>query len=220
MKFDVLIPAYNEADAIYDIVQMFKDCKSVSKVIVIDNNSIDDTAKLASSAGAVVHREQRVGKGFALKTGFQYTEQQTIFVCDADIRGLSPEKTERLVYPVFNQELEFCRASINRGFESAPITNLVALPLLSILFPDLKDVREPLGGIFAIRRDTALELEFPGDWGVDVSITLELHLHKKAFREIFIPDINHRKKDLISYAKMSQDVIRAILNKAGSIKTL
>src|ERR1700694_29131 len=65
----VAITAYNDAEATADAVRQFKSQPGVIEVIVIDNNSHDNTAELASVAGARVVRERRQGYGYACMSG-------------------------------------------------------------------------------------------------------------------------------------------------------
>ena len=68
-RIAVAITAYNDAEATARAVRDFKRQPSVVKVLVIDNNSTDDTALLATAAGAEVIREPRQGYGFACIRG-------------------------------------------------------------------------------------------------------------------------------------------------------
>lgn len=70
MRPTVVIPAHNEAKTISKVV---KEAKKYAKVIVVDDGSVDKTFKQAKKAGAVVLRHIiNLGKGAALKTGFDY----------------------------------------------------------------------------------------------------------------------------------------------------
>lgn len=69
VRMAVAITAYNEAQAIAKVVEEFKAQDGVVEVIVIDNNSRDDTAALATAAGARVVRETRQGYGYACMRG-------------------------------------------------------------------------------------------------------------------------------------------------------
>ncbi len=71
MNIVVAITAYNEADAISGVVEEFKSQEGVAEVIVIDNNSRDDTLALAAAAGAKVVEETRQGYGYACIRGLQ-----------------------------------------------------------------------------------------------------------------------------------------------------
>lgn len=71
MKICLLIPAYNEARTIGQVVSEAR--KVIEYVVVVDDGSRDNTAQLAEDSGAVVikHPVNR-GKGAALRTGFQH----------------------------------------------------------------------------------------------------------------------------------------------------
>ena len=71
MKMVVAITAYNEGQAIAQVVEDFRAQKDVAQVIVIDNNSRDETAVLATNAGAKVVQETQQGYGFACIRGLQ-----------------------------------------------------------------------------------------------------------------------------------------------------
>ena len=71
----LVIPAFNEASHIGPLITLAR--KYISDILVIDDGSIDETAAIASSAGAVVHRvERNAGKGEALKIGFRFAIEQ------------------------------------------------------------------------------------------------------------------------------------------------
>ncbi len=59
----VLLPCYNEASTIGQVVQGFQTALPTARIYVYDNNSTDGTALRAVLAGATVVRERRQGKG-------------------------------------------------------------------------------------------------------------------------------------------------------------
>jgi hypothetical protein len=75
------IIAYNEAEAIAGLVKAFKAQEGVVEVLVIDNNSLDGTAELATAAGARVVPEQRQGYGYACMRALR----EGALVPDADV---------------------------------------------------------------------------------------------------------------------------------------
>jgi glycosyltransferase involved in cell wall biosynthesis len=89
----VLIPAFNAAKSVGDVVWQCKEF--VPDVVVIDDGSSDDTAAVARAAGAaVVSHPRNHGKGAALKTGFAYVLQRgydLVVTLDADGQHLPRE---------------------------------------------------------------------------------------------------------------------------------
>jgi len=70
MKTVAVMPAYNEEKTIYEMVKKTK--QYVNKIIVVDDGSSDNTAKLAKLAGAVVIRHKKnMGLGSAIRTGLE-----------------------------------------------------------------------------------------------------------------------------------------------------
>jgi glycosyltransferase involved in cell wall biosynthesis len=89
----VLIPAYNAAKSVGDVVRASKDI--VRDVVVVNDGSRDDTASVARAAGAeVVDHPQNRGKGGALKTGFAHAIKNgydVVVTLDADGQHLPRE---------------------------------------------------------------------------------------------------------------------------------
>ena len=71
MQIAVIIPAFNEEKSIGKVVNAIpKDL--VQTIIVVNNNSTDDTINVANSAGAIVLTENRKGYGWACLKGIDY----------------------------------------------------------------------------------------------------------------------------------------------------
>ncbi len=71
MKIGVIIPAFNEAETIPHLIEHL--LPLVNEVVVVDDGSTDSTAEEAKTRGArVLRHPMRMGKGAALRTGFQY----------------------------------------------------------------------------------------------------------------------------------------------------
>jgi len=105
-KITVLIPCYNEEGGIRDVITSFP-VKSIREqgytleIIIIDNNSTDDTAKIAQSLGATVLFEPEKGKGNAMRRGFNAITKDTDYVVmiDGDTT-YRPEELLRLIEPI------------------------------------------------------------------------------------------------------------------------
>ncbi len=80
----VLIPCYNEAITIRKVVEDFRRALPEADIYVCDNNSTDGTGDIAAEAGAVVLREPRQGKGYAVRTLFERVEADLYVMTDGD----------------------------------------------------------------------------------------------------------------------------------------
>lgn len=83
-KIAVLIPCYNEALTIAKVVEDWKTALPEATVYVYDNNSTDDTAKIARQAGAVVRHEYQQGKGNVIRRMFREVDAEVYLMVDGD----------------------------------------------------------------------------------------------------------------------------------------
>lgn len=83
-KIAVLIPCYNEEKTITKVVTDAKAALPEAVVYVYDNNSTDETVKLAEEAGAVVRHEYRQGKGNVVRRMFREIEAECYLMIDGD----------------------------------------------------------------------------------------------------------------------------------------
>ncbi len=80
----VLLPCYNEATTIGDVVTAFRAALPGARIYVYDNNSKDQTALRAALAGATVVRETRQGKGHVVRRMFSDIEADIYLMADGD----------------------------------------------------------------------------------------------------------------------------------------
>jgi glycosyltransferase involved in cell wall biosynthesis len=83
-RIAVLVPCWNEEAAIAKVVADFKGALPSADVYVYDNNSKDRTAELAHTAGAIVRRETRQGKGNVVRRMFADIEADIYVLVDGD----------------------------------------------------------------------------------------------------------------------------------------
>lgn len=114
---DVIIPAYNEQDAIGEVVREIPGF--VRNIIVVNNNSTDHTKLNASKAGALVVDEPQRGYGKACLTGMAYIQSLTVqphivVFIDGDYSDY-PQEMELLVQPILEREADFVIGSREKG---------------------------------------------------------------------------------------------------------
>ena len=83
-KIAVLIPCYNEALTIEKVVKDAKNALPEATIYVYDNNSTDDTAKIAENAGAIVRHEYQQGKGNVIRRMFREIDAECYLMIDGD----------------------------------------------------------------------------------------------------------------------------------------
>jgi len=115
-KIAVVIPAYNEAESVGDVVRQIprEVCGEPTAVLVVDDGSRDDTGEAAAKEGAVVARHViNRGGGGALRTGYRLMAESgalVVVTLDADGQHL-PSEMERLVKPVLGDEVDVAHGS-------------------------------------------------------------------------------------------------------------
>ena len=100
LEIAVLVPCLNEQAAIGKVVADFRAALPTATVYVYDNNSTDDTAKVAAAAGAEVRRERRPGKGNVVRRMFQDVEADVYVMVDGDDTyeaAVAPQLVDKLV---------------------------------------------------------------------------------------------------------------------------
>lgn len=104
-KIAVLIPCYNEAATIKKVVTDFHESLPEAVIYVYDNNSTDDTARLAEEAGAVLRHEYQQGKGNVIRRMFREIDAEVYIMVDGDDTypaDVAPE----LVAPILEKQAD------------------------------------------------------------------------------------------------------------------
>jgi glycosyltransferase involved in cell wall biosynthesis len=165
-----VVPAYNEADTIAEVVASLRRCAPDFDTLVVDDGSTDATAILASEAGAQVLRLPfNVGIGGAVQTGFVYErllgamEQENV-----DVVCGSRFLTADYRYP-------------------APLSRRTGIHIFAFLLSRIvgMPVSDPTSG-FRLYNRRAIELfarDYPHDYP-EVEAVLILHRHRLRMREI------------------------------------
>lgn len=208
----VIIPAYNEADSITRVINDIPNI--VDEIIVVSNNSTDDTEINAKKAGATVLTEPRKGYGYACLKGMQYIANQNekpeiIVFLDGDYSDY-PEELNKIVAPIVNDDIDFViGARVKRLREQGAMTfpqifgNWLATFLMRIMF---NSTFTDLGPFRAIKYDKLLRLNMEDKtYGWTVEMQLKALKQKLTYTEI---PVNYRNR--IGVSKVSGTVKGAI----------
>ncbi|UJP64786.1 glycosyltransferase family 2 protein [Mongoliitalea daihaiensis] len=114
---DVIIPAYNEEQSIHHVIKEIP--TFVRHIIVVNNNSTDQTKTVAQQAGAIVLDEPIMGYGRACLTGMTFLESldrqpDMLVFLDGDYSDY-PEQMHDLIQPIINNDIDFVLGSRAKG---------------------------------------------------------------------------------------------------------
>jgi len=201
----------------------------LDELIVLDDRSVDDTARLAAEAGATVvpiddiHACYGVGhgKGNALWSSLVASSGDVVVWCDGDVTSFHPEWVLRLVGPLLvEDELALVKAMYHRPTAAGGggrTTELVARPLLSLLFPDLTGLDQPLSGEFAGRRSMLERIPFVEGWGVEIAMLIDLaqRFGSTSIGQVDLGERHHRHRALHALSVQAAEVMATALARVG-----
>lgn len=200
----VIIPAFNEAEAIAKVIAEIPQ-DLVSEIIVVNNNSRDETSKVAKAAGATVLNEHRQGYGYACLAGLEYIKQypcDIVVFLDADYSDY-PEEMHRVVAPIQHNNFDFVIGSRALGIkESGSMTpqqifgNWLATRLIKLFFGT---VYTDLGPFRAIKYDKLMQLNMV-DTTYGWTVEMQLKAAKQQLKLTEVP-VNYRNR--IGHSKVS-----------------
>ncbi len=208
----VIIPAYNEADSIPHVIKDIPDI--VDEIIVVSNNSTDDTEANAKNAGATVLVEKRKGYGYACLKGMDYISEQIkkpdiVVFLDGDYSDY-PEELTKIVKPIIEKDIDFViGARVKELREVGSMTvpqifgNWLATSLMKLFF---RSTFTDLGPFRAIKYDKLIALQMEDKtYGWTVEMQLKVLKKKYSYKEI---PVNYRNR--IGVSKVSGTVKGAI----------
>ena len=229
----VCLPARNEAPTIGAIVaSLDRDLVSagvVDELLVIDDHSTDDTAAIAGEAGALVVASADVlenygeghGKGGVLWKSLLVSRGDIVIWCDADLRNFNSHMVSGVLGPLLTQEeIQFSKGFYDRpdngGQGGGRVTELVARPLLSLLFPELAHLQQPLSGEYGGHRSALERLPFVEGYGVEIGLLIDLVRSEGAgvIAQVDLDQREHRNRPLRDLGPQAMAIMQTILRRA------
>lgn len=210
-NLSVIIPAFNEQKNIKKVIRLVKKNENVDDIIVVDNNSTDKTAIIAKNENVKVVLCKEQGKGYAIEKGMKEAKNDIVIFIDADISNYSTDLIQTLALPIINNEADFVKSMFERS--GGRVTELVAKPLLDILFPEVYKFSQPLSGMIAGKKSILSKIEFEKDYGVDIGILLDMIKMNVRIKEVHIGKIKNDSQQWKNLEKMSKEVMNAIISR-------
>jgi glucosyl-3-phosphoglycerate synthase len=192
-RVTVCLPAKDEARTIGVIVehvqrQLVERVPLVDEILVVDDGSVDDTDQTARAAGARVEYTADLlpqlgpgtGKGEALWKGLAVAKGDILVWCDSDVTNFGQRFVVGLLGPLLTDpSVGFVKGFYDRPVDGRPgtggrSTELVARPIIAMLYPYLAGIVQPLSGEYAGRRHVLEEVPFVQSYGVDLGLLIDI----------------------------------------------
>ncbi|NYG57520.1 glucosyl-3-phosphoglycerate synthase [Nocardioides daedukensis] len=238
----LVVPARNEAATVGDVVarvreQLMDTAHLLDEIVVIDSDSTDATAAVAHDAGAVVHRAKDIrpdlgsvpGKGEAMWKSLFVTRGDLVVFIDADLVDWDTHFVPGLLGPLlsdpsvslvkgFYERPMLDESDPARTFEGGRVTELVARPLIALLFPELGGLVQPLAGEWAIRRSLFESLSVPTGYAVELAALVDTARSEgvDAIAQVDLGRRAHRHQSLHDLGAMATQIVAAAHRRTGA----
>jgi glucosyl-3-phosphoglycerate synthase len=234
LTVSVCLPTRNEAATVGGIVRNLRRnlqerSRLVDEIVVMDAGSGDDTVAIAQAEGAKVFFEHDVlpgegpgsGKGEALWKSLHTCEGDLVCWVDADIRNFHARFVYGLLGPLLlHPEIQYVKAFYDRPIRErnalratggGRVTELLARPLINLLWPELAGIVQPLSGEYAGRRETLEQVPFFSGYGVELGLLVDIaaRFGVDAIAQVDLDRRVHRNQDMQALGRMSFGILQA-----------
>lgn len=208
-QVSIVIPAFNEAEAIAEVVRELRAEADWHEILVVDDGSTDDTANHAEAAGArVIRQPYNKGNGAAVKAGIRAASGEYLLIIDADGQH-KPSDAVRLVSHLGTYDLVVgARSSIT---QAGPVRRM-GNALLNWLAGYLAERRIPdlTSGFRGARLDYLREFLFLLPNGFSTPTTTTLAFLKAGHNVRFEP-VDARQRTGLSKIRLSSDGVKFLV---------
>lgn len=235
----ICLPCRNEEATIGTLVaemrkRLVEDTPFVEEIVVLDDRSTDRTADAARAEGATVVNVDDVlpvgmspgrGKGNVLWSTLLASRGDLVVWCDADLTSFTADWIVGLTAPLLaDPTIALVKAFYDRPTDAAGqgggrTTELAARPLLSMLYPELALLHQPLAGEVASRRSVLESLTFVQGWGVEVAVLVDIldRYGAAAIAQVDLGVRKHRHRPLEDLSVQAAEIALTLLLRSGTV---
>ena len=121
MKLSVVIPVFNERDSIKEVIKRVDSVPLEKEIIIVDDFSTDGTREVLKELSDgdrlnIFYHDKNMGKGAALRTGFEHVTGNTVIIQDADLE-YDPAEYPKLIQPILDGRADVVYGSRFSGGE-------------------------------------------------------------------------------------------------------
>jgi glucosyl-3-phosphoglycerate synthase len=158
-----------------------------------------------------------------MRVGLEAARGDIIVYLDADVENTSAPFVSGLIGPLLtDDEVTLVKGFYERPIEGARtgggrVTELMARPLIDVLFPELARIRQPLAGETAAHRWVLEKVPFADGYGVELGLLVDV---ARRFGAASIAQVDlglrvHRNRPLDELRPQATEILRAALSRAG-----
>lgn len=208
----VLLPCYNEAQTIAQVIGDFKRSLPEASVYVFDNNSSDDSVALAKAAGATVLRVPLQGKGNVVRRMFADIDADVYVMADADLT-YDASRARELILPVLSGEVDTVIATRDGSRSAFPAGHIWGNKLFNLIVGRLfgRGLKDIFSGYRSFSRRFAKSFPAHSE-GFDIETEMSIFILEQRIPMLEIPmHYGVRPQGSISKLKTYRDGWRIFL---------
>ena len=230
---EIFIPLSAENEKEFrEVKQFLSQLKQKHYVIWCNGKKITNLLEELKEEGINVLKYKGKGRDVWIAFGVASLHSYAIALHDADIQTYNHLIPAKLFFPILEPKLDFkfskgyyARVNLKKNIMYGRVSRLFLYPLLKALVDEigyeprflnfLRAFRYPLAGEFAMTADVAIDIDVPGDWGIEVGMLAEIYRNvaKKRICQVDLGFYEHKHQEIgkNGLIKMVKDIFKTLL---------